>query len=126
MKTLGVRAANGQETNFATFAYRHERGGANFFGIFSKQEFALCVADLAAALDLQCALGTAADEAAAPEHVGRSEERARALRYDAVVLDTLPGMERARALYREYGFRETEAYYDNPIPGVTYLRCDLR
>lgn len=52
-------------------------------------------------------------------------ERARALGYRRLYLDTLPAMTEARALYRDMGFVDTGAYYLNPVEGVTYLRMDL-
>jgi putative acetyltransferase len=50
---------------------------------------------------------------------------ARRLGYAAVRLDTVPGMERAQALYEELGFRETQAYTDNPVPGARFLELRL-
>jgi ribosomal protein S18 acetylase RimI-like enzyme len=52
-------------------------------------------------------------------------ERSRALRYDALKLDTLATMTSARALYASLGFRECAPYYRNPLPGVTYLSLRL-
>jgi len=46
---------------------------------------------------------------------------AAALGYAEMKLDTLPGMDSAAALYREFGFTEVAAYYDNPFPGTLYL-----
>ena len=52
-------------------------------------------------------------------------ERARALGYRRMVLDTLARLERARSLYWALGFREIAPYYENPLPGVVYLELDL-
>jgi ribosomal protein S18 acetylase RimI-like enzyme len=57
--------------------------------------------------------------------VSRVLERARRAGYQRVVLDTLPSMQEARALYRSLGFREIAPYYDNPIPGTSYLALPL-
>lgn len=53
-------------------------------------------------------------------------ERARATGYQRLLLDTIPGrMDAAIALYRSLGFRETERYYDDPIPGILYMELLL-
>jgi GNAT superfamily N-acetyltransferase len=43
------------------------------------------------------------------------------LGYAQMKLDTLPWMDPAMTLYRQFGFKEIEAYYDNPVPGTRYL-----
>ena len=50
---------------------------------------------------------------------------ARGAGYRSVILDTLADMTGAQHLYRRLGFRDIEAYYDNPIPGAQYLQLDL-
>lgn len=42
--------------------------------------------------------------------------------YESIVLDTLPSMKTAKAMYKEYGFEQIAAYYDNPLEGVEYFR----
>jgi len=49
-------------------------------------------------------------------------EAAREIGYERMWLDSLPGkMDSAIALYRERGFKEIPAYYDNPLEDVVYL-----
>ena len=52
-------------------------------------------------------------------------DAARQAGYACVLLDTLDGMESARALYAELGFVEIPPYYHNPIAGSHYLKAGI-
>lgn len=47
--------------------------------------------------------------------------RAKELGYRGIRLDTLANMTAAQRLYRKYGFREIEAYYETPIEGTVFM-----
>jgi putative acetyltransferase len=52
-------------------------------------------------------------------------KEARLAGYKRVLLDTLPTMNEAQALYRSLGFVEIAAYCHNPIAGTRYMALDL-
>jgi putative acetyltransferase len=52
-------------------------------------------------------------------------DRARAFGYEKMLLDTLPLMQTAQALYRRIGFVERRPYRHNPVAGVTFLELTL-
>jgi ribosomal protein S18 acetylase RimI-like enzyme len=52
-------------------------------------------------------------------------ERARALGYTTLRLDTLPRMETARGIYASLGFEPCAPFVDNPIPGVMFFELEL-
>ncbi len=51
---------------------------------------------------------------------------ARQAGYHRILLDTLPAMKEAQALYRSLGFKEIAPYYPNPIGGTSYMALPLR
>lgn len=53
-------------------------------------------------------------------------EEARAIGYERMLLDTLPFLTRALAMYERRGFREVGRYNDSPLGDCIYLELDLR
>jgi ribosomal protein S18 acetylase RimI-like enzyme len=53
-------------------------------------------------------------------------DAARAAGHSDMLLDTLPTMHDAQALYRALGFREIAPYYDTPIEGTVFMSLPLR
>jgi putative acetyltransferase len=51
---------------------------------------------------------------------------ARQAGYHRILLDTLPAMKEAQALYRSLGFKEIAPYYPNPIEGTSYMALSLQ
>ena len=52
--------------------------------------------------------------------------KARAIGYKSMLLDTLPGrMDSAIALYRKIGFEEIAPYYENPVENAKFMELKL-
>lgn len=52
-------------------------------------------------------------------------EHARKAGYREMVLDTIEPLKTAVSLYKKNGFEKCEAYYNNPMKDVIYMRRDL-
>ncbi len=52
-------------------------------------------------------------------------EEAKFADYERMRLDTVPTMQSAIRIYEAMGFKDTEPYVYNPIPGVRYLELNL-
>ena len=52
-------------------------------------------------------------------------EEAKAIGYHRMLLDTLPVMKEATAMYRSMGFSEIPSYYRNPVEGALFMELTL-
>jgi ribosomal protein S18 acetylase RimI-like enzyme len=49
-----------------------------------------------------------------------------AVGYREILLDSLPGMSAAIAIYRDLGFEEIPPYWNNTLPGILFFGKQLR
>ncbi len=52
-------------------------------------------------------------------------EEAKEIGYKHILLDTLPFLETAINIYKQYGFYEIESYNNTPMDNLIYLKYDL-
>lgn len=52
-------------------------------------------------------------------------EDAKKIGYSYMLLDTLPFLQSAIHIYKEFGFYEIESYNDSPMDSSIYMRLDL-
>lgn len=95
--------------------------GSEVVGCAAVREFVPRVAELKRLYVRPAARGAGLGRALSVEAI----ERARAVGFTSIRLDTLPEMTAATALYRGLGFREIEPYRHNPIPGTRYFELEL-
>ena len=55
------------------------------------------------------------------ELIGSAKEK----NYEKMRLDTFSKLQAAVHLYRQFGFENISAYYNNPLPGVVYMEKSL-
>lgn len=58
--------------------------------------------------------------------IKKIQEEAKKDGYQEMVLDTIIPLKTAIHLYKKQGFEECEAYYDNPMDDVIYMKKNLR
>lgn len=89
----------------------------NSLGCGGLRRFADGVAEMKRLYVVPAARGRGIGEALAR----RIMDEARRLGYRRLVLDTLPDMAAAQALYRSLGFREIASYRHNPVCGTLFF-----
>lgn len=92
-----------------------------FFGCVGLRQFAEGVGEIKRLYTAPAARGRRVGRLLAEGIV----EAARHLKYNRLLLDTLPFMQEAQSLYASMGFKPTAAYRFNPVPGTVFLELAL-
>ncbi len=111
------------ETEYAapTGAFLLARNGAEFLGCGALRRFSVteCEMKRLYVRPVGRNLGLGRRLAVALIRAGKS------LGYKQMLLDTLPTMRSAQALYQSLGFEPTQPYRFNPIEGTSFLKLNL-
>jgi GNAT superfamily N-acetyltransferase len=102
-------------------AFLFAESDAGFIGCVALRRFSGDAAEMKRLYVASAGRGCGTGRALAIEII----ERARKAGYKRMLLDTLPSMHAAQALYHSLGFQPIAAYRFNPVPGTAYMELTL-